>query len=88
MLELLCLVAMLVAVLAVLERNHHRTAQLSRTPFALDLELAGDADLRRHRAEQWSLARSQDADGARARHEVSTVALPQRRAHQARARWI
>lgn len=92
MLEVLVLCGMLVAVVALMEHNHHRTVRLSRTPFALDLEVEGSADRRRAADDLWALERAYGGGGVlagvRDRRVVAAVKRPAARAHQARARWI
>lgn len=76
MLELFVLCGILIAVGATLEHNHQRTGQLSRTPFALDLEVDGSADRRRAAADLWSQALAGGGDGALGgrREATATVA--------------
>ena len=92
MMEAFVLLGLLIAVVALMEHNHHRTVQLSRTPFALDLEVEGSADRRREADDFWALERAYGADavlaGARERREAVRGERRAALAHHARARWI
>ncbi len=93
MLEVLVICGMLIAVVALMEHNHHRTERLSRTPFALDLEVEGSADHRRAADELWALERAYDDDGVLAgvggdQRAEAPARRPAPGARQARARWI
>ncbi len=86
MLEILVLFVMLAAVVALLERNHQRTVQLSRTPFALDLEVDGSADQRRLLADLRALEQTGADDLVSAPHAAAAASRHQPQGHHARPR--